>query len=50
MGLWEITANKISEIFGCRVTKKLKESYTPHSNRSKARPANVRPERIVVFW
>jgi hypothetical protein len=24
MGLWEITANKISEIFGCRVTKKLK--------------------------
>jgi hypothetical protein len=24
IGLWEITANKISEIFGCRVTKKLK--------------------------
>jgi hypothetical protein len=24
MGLWEITANKISEIFGCRLTKKLK--------------------------
>jgi hypothetical protein len=24
MGLWEITASKISEIFGCRVTKKLK--------------------------
>src|SRR5260370_35177249 len=24
MGLWEITANKISEIFACPVTKKLK--------------------------
>jgi len=24
LGLWEITAHKISEIFGCRVTKKLK--------------------------
>ena len=28
MGLWRLTANKISEIFGVRITKKLKGKLT----------------------
>ena len=33
MGLWEMTAHKISEVFGPRITKQLKGS-TLRSNRS----------------
>ena len=34
IGLWRLTANRISEIFGVRLTKKLRANSPPSSNRS----------------
>ena len=49
IGLWRMTANKISEIFGPGITKKLKGKLQHDARTDRARPSHfprLLPERV----